>query len=138
MPVDGVRMDTVEYLAALPRDPERLLAKLRADAFRADAATLAGVIADLVASPLAPPDVRAALLTSVATVDGVTAVARATDAADRTGAAVTWTEDGIRHELVFDADDATYLGYRMLRGDTVLHSTALLGSGIVDHPKELP
>ncbi|MEJ3747990.1 CU044_5270 family protein [Actinomycetes bacterium KLBMP 9797] len=137
-PVDSVRMDTVEYLAALPRDPERLLARLRADASRDDVATLAGIIADLVASPLPPPDVRAAMLTAVATVDGVTAVPSVADAAGRTGTAVTWIEDGIRHELIFDADDAAYLGYRMLRGDAVLHSTALLGGGVVDRPKELP
>lgn len=151
----GPRIDSYEYLKALPHDPQRLLGVLHRDVAagreQPDPALTAGIIADLVANPLASPELRAALLTAVAGIPGITAADNVPDAAGRTGAAAAWTEDGIRHELIFDRNTHEYLGYRMvlveagrytdlagIPAGAVVHSTALLDSGIVDRPGQTP
>jgi len=144
-----------EYLSALPRDPQRLLDTLQRDVAigreQPEPTLTAGVIVDLVADPLTPPDLRAALLTAVARIAGVTKIDKVTDAAGRTGTAAAWTEGGLRHELIFDPGSHDFLGYRMvlvtpgrytdlagLPAGTVVLSRALLDSGIVDHARQLP
>jgi hypothetical protein len=149
------RMDSYEYLRTLPRDPQKLLDALSQKATgigtRHEATLIPEFIADLVANPLAPPDLRAALFRAVALVPGVMAVDSVTDAASRTGTAAAWTGDGMRYELIFDRETHEYLGFRMVLVDpnryrdltgvpagTVVHSTALLDGGIVDKPGDLP
>jgi len=149
------RIGSYEYLRTLPRDPQKLLDALSQKTTgietRQEATLVPELIADLVANPLAPPDLRAALFRAVALVPGVTAVDSVTDAASRTGTAAVWTGDGMRYELIFDRETHEYLGYRMVLVDTnryrdltgvpagtVVHSTALLAGGIVDKSGDLP
>ncbi|MGN9914465.1 CU044_5270 family protein [Phytohabitans sp. LJ34] len=153
--VGGADIDSYHYLMSLSRDPDKLLATLRgtipAGSPDAVPVTLAGMLTDVLASPLAPPDLRAATVRAVARLPGVQTEQSVADAAGRIGTAVSWTNDGMRYELVFKADGSEYLGYRMVliqagryldlagvAAGTVVHSRALLGSGIVDRARQLP
>lgn len=151
----GADLNSYAYLKSLPRDPSKLLAALRGTipAGSPDPAsvTLADLLTDLLASPLAPPDLRAATVKAIAKVDGVRTEKSVTDAAGRTGTAVAWTNDGLRYELIFKADFSEYLGYRMVLTEagryadlagvaagTVVRSEALLTGGIVDRARQTP
>ena len=154
-PDKGADLNSYAYLKSLPRDPRKLLAALRETipAGSPDPApvALADLLTNLLASPLAPPELRAATLEAIAKVDGVHTEKSVTDAAGRTGTAVAWTNDGMRYELIFKTDGSEYLGYRMVLTEagrypdlagvaagTVVLSRALLGSGIVDRTRQLP
>ncbi|MBO1415364.1 CU044_5270 family protein [Streptomyces sp. FH025] len=105
------------YAAALPTDPDALLAKIHADtagqgpgpdeeAFR--------TIGDILREQIAPPAVSAALYRAAAKIPGVTVADSVTDAAGRPGVAVVRGDSGgnVESQWIFDPADYTFLGER--------------------------
>jgi hypothetical protein len=111
-----------DFLARLPRDPGKLLATLRkndgmapapgttperADSAAFDRATL------VLASGIAPSDLRAALYEAVRTIPGIQLQADAVNLDGKSGRAVSLVEQfGIRKELIIDPRTGQFLGLR--------------------------
>ncbi|MFE9687715.1 CU044_5270 family protein [Streptomyces sp. NPDC006285] len=147
---------TYTFLAALPTDPEALLKRIRDDAEKnhgAGSGSTTGpdqqafvTIGDLLRNGVTPPETSAALYRAAALIPGVDVVSDAVDAAGRHGVAVTRTHDGERTEWIFDKSTARLLGERTIlvednawgKAGTVVTSTAVVDSGIVDEAGQTP
>jgi hypothetical protein len=97
----------------------------------------------------APAPLRAGLYRALALVPGVELAGRVTDRAGRPGIAVSHTEEGVRHELVFDPRTSEMLAEREVLVDptvdhidepagTVLQDTVYLQRGVTDDLKPPP
>ncbi|MFJ9443821.1 CU044_5270 family protein [Kitasatospora sp. NPDC101235] len=139
------------YVAALPTDPDALLARIHADtaglgpgpdeeAFR--------TIGDLLREQIAPPAVSAALYRAAAKIPGVTVIDSVTDAAGRPGVAVARRDGGgkVESQWIFDRSDYTFLGERTVavtdgasvkKGD-IMGQMTVLARAIVDEPGARP
>ncbi|MFG2909230.1 CU044_5270 family protein [Kitasatospora sp. NPDC048286] len=139
------------YVAALPTDPDALLAKIQADtaghgpgpdeeAFR--------TIGDLLREQIAPPAVSAALYRAAAKIPGVTVIDEVTDSAGRPGVAVARRDGGghVESQWIFDRADYTFLGERVValtdgatfrKGD-ITAQMAVLARAVVDQPGTRP
>ncbi|MBV2154210.1 CU044_5270 family protein [Kitasatospora sp. SUK 42] len=139
------------YAAALPTDPEALLAKIHADtagqgpgpdeeAFR--------TIGDILREQIAPSAVSAALYRAAAKIPGVTVIDSVTDAAGRPGVAVARVDGGgkVESQWIFDQADYTFRGERTVvatdngtfkKGD-VTGQMAVLVRAVVDEPGVRP
>lgn len=136
-------------LAALPTDPVRLLAQIRATtAGQAGGPDYAAFdwIGELLKESIAPPPVSAALFRAAALIPGVQAVPDAVDAAGRHGVGIAIVSAGQRFEWIFDPHDYAYLGERdYLVEDTTLGPagmlfgiSAVLERGITDEAGDRP
>lgn len=132
------------YLANLPTDTDALLDYVRGRAGSDPSDQLVfSKIAELLQTSYLPPEVRAALISAVATIPGVSVGDTATDAAGRTGITVVHSDGGVRQELLFAPDTYEFLGAQLDAGpngpDSVsLHPSAVLRIDIVDQPRQLP
>ncbi|MEU1285725.1 CU044_5270 family protein [Kitasatospora sp. NPDC005856] len=139
------------YVAALPTDPDALLARIHADtaglgpgpdeeAFR--------TIGDLLREQIAPPAVSAALYRAAGKIPGVTVIDEVTDAAGRPGVAVARRDRGgkVESQWIFDRTDYTFLGERTValtdgatvkKGD-ITGQMAVLARAVVDQPGTRP
>ncbi|GAT70835.1 RNA polymerase sigma (70) factor [Planomonospora sphaerica] len=139
-------------LAAYPTDPDELLTKIYAglgsglhDGTTRDQQAF-NAVGEILDGAVLPPDLGAALYRAVAKIPGVVLVDRAQDAAGRTGIAVAREDDGARTEWIFDPETLEYLGERKvqvkatrwLRPGTLLSTSAVLESAIVDGKGEVP
>lgn len=98
------------FLAGLPRDPEQLYRRLRADARSAgDALQLA---AALLRTGEAPHDLRAALFLALKQLPGLDVTDGAADLAGRVGVGLGLTEGDLRDEIVVDPGTGAFLGER--------------------------
>ncbi|WP_431676709.1 CU044_5270 family protein [Kitasatospora sp. KL5] len=147
---------TYRLLAALPADPDALLARIRADAelnHGAGSGSTTGpdqeaftAIGDLLRSSVAPPEVSAALYRAAARIPGVVTVDDAVDAAGRHGTAVARVHGGERSEWIFDPGTLRLLGERTVllqdgpwgRAGDEVSSIAVVTRGIVDAPGQVP
>ncbi|XIE81431.1 CU044_5270 family protein [Streptomyces sp. SBR177] len=142
---------TPAFLAALPTDPEALLARVhedtRATAGRDPHQRAFTAIGTLLAETWAPPRVTAALYGAAARIPGTRLLPTATDAAGREGVAVARTgADGEQTQWIFDRRTSAFLGQRTTLTrptpagppGTVLSTTAVLTRGIADHPGARP
>jgi hypothetical protein len=66
----------------------------------------------LLARPITPPALRAALFRVLARLEGIRVLGTMTDEAGRKGTAVAITFDGVRHELLFDPHSSLLLAER--------------------------
>ncbi|MEU3569339.1 CU044_5270 family protein [Kitasatospora sp. NPDC036755] len=140
---------THAFVAALPTDPDALLALIREQtrgqgqdpdqrAFTA--------IGDLLAETWAPPPVGAALYRAAERIPGVTVVPSAVDAAGREGVAVARTAYGRQTQWLFDRGTYAFLGERTVLGEdgdagpagTVVGTSAVIASAAVDRAGDLP
>lgn len=102
---------------ALPRDPARLLARIRRDVgetgWSHDGAAFQR-ITELLSSGVAPAPVRAALYRAAALIPGVELVAHATTLDGTEGVAIGRTEprSGLRLDLIVDPDTGQLIGER--------------------------
>jgi hypothetical protein len=140
------RAPSSDFLAALPRDPDQLLARLEIDHPRHRFSHPLTHVADALRTCLFPADLRAALYRGllqhseisidehIVDLDGRHCVALACDIGART------------HELLIDPADGQYAGERETAGNdplwpvepgTVIRSSATL-TAITDGPDELP
>ncbi|WP_327036014.1 CU044_5270 family protein [Micromonospora ureilytica] len=138
-------------LVDLPTDPDALLAKLyreREERGRGNSRDGAAftAIGDVLRESLVPPQTSAALYRAAAKIPGVEVVRGVTDAAERRGIAVAYTEGSRRDEWIFDEQTFDYLGERSyLVADTVdgpagtvLGTTAVLRRAVVSQLGERP
>jgi hypothetical protein len=151
-------------LAKLPRDPDKLLRALAGRPTgrsndpardRTPEEQAFTEIQDVLSEALVPPSLRAAMFRTLKRIDGVTVVPDVADAAGRRGIAVAMTIQGLREEIIFDRRSHVVLGRREILADavtynrfykdwrgtpqgTVLATTALLRTAIVDRTEQLP
>lgn len=122
---------TPGFLAGLPRDPGRLLARIRRDSAGQGSSPDGEAfvtIGDVLRYPAVPADLRAALFRTAQHIPGVTLTAGQATLAGRTGTAVGRDEGGdSRYEIVFDPDTARLIGER----DTVLRANSGFPAGAV-------
>ena len=104
---------------ALPTDPDRLFEAIKERAAATDtpvSAEMLVVVADLLSSPAAAPELRAALYRVAAEIPDIELIGRATDPVGRQGIAVAITSDYSgalsRRELIFSPRDAGLLAER--------------------------
>jgi hypothetical protein len=132
------------YHADVPTDADAALKFLYANSHGGNPADQQAFITvgDLIRESYLKAESLSAVFAATAKIPGVTLVDNVSDAAGRHGVAVSRTHDGIRHELIFDKKTSAFLGERQiavedfphLANGTVLDSTAVLRTAIVDHP----
>jgi hypothetical protein len=110
---------TPSWLAALPRDPAALRARMYADAAGHGPSTdTDGLVlaADVLRSGLAPSELRAVLYRVLRTVPGVTITSESATLDGRTGVGIGRSEDrnGLRQEIVIDPATGQVIGERTL------------------------
>jgi hypothetical protein len=133
------------YLTTLPTDPARLRTWIYSHKNGGQPADQQAWtdIGDLLRETLVPPELAAALFRVAATIPGVTVGWHATDAAGRSGIAVSRYDSGLKAnaELIFDARTYQFLGERStlaapVEGEgpagTVIESTAQLQVSVVN------
>jgi hypothetical protein len=146
----GVHRPTYAWLAALPTDPDELLALLRGEVRPVEGESVDhavfGTIGDLLAQTLVPPRTAAALYRVAARLPGVTVTRDTVDAAGRHGVGIT-LDDGVsatRNEWIFDRTTLAFLGSRSYftgrdgRPDVLFDTSAVLVRAVVDAVGELP
>ncbi|MET8541650.1 CU044_5270 family protein [Kitasatospora sp. NPDC004799] len=145
------RIGSYAYVAALPTDPDALLAKIHADTAghgSSPEAEAFETVGELLMLQIAPPAVSAALYRAAAKIPGVTVIDSVTDAAGRPGIAVARRDSGGKAEAqwIFDRTDYTFLGERGVavtdgatfkKGDVTGQNT-ILARAVVDQPGTRP
>ena len=144
-PGSAPQLGTYDYLTRFPTDPVQLrtwIYQHKNGGQPADKQAWTD-IGDLLREMLVPPKLASALFHVAATIPGVTVVRHATDAAGRSGIAVS--REGA--ELIFDPRSYQFLGERAVltqavKGEgpagTVIQSTAQLTVSVVDRPPHFP
>ncbi|MEU3532248.1 CU044_5270 family protein [Streptomyces murinus] len=141
----GLSRPTYHWLAALPTDPDKLLAYLYAKTPAAEGRERDQAVFEQIGSllgGLTPPRTAAALYQAAAKIPGVDRSSRVRDAIGRQGLGIVRddTRYGVRTEWVFDAKDYSFLGSRSYltkdapygKAGTLLSSTAELAHAVVD------
>lgn len=104
-------------LSGLPSDPEALLEIIEQREIvggpSGDWESFA-IIGDLLRAHYAPPDVRSGLYELASQLSGVEYIGSVSDLAGRTGTAVGYTHNGLRHMLIFDPKTTELLGERSI------------------------
>ncbi|MEV5951321.1 CU044_5270 family protein [Streptomyces sp. NPDC051993] len=103
-------------------------------------------INSLLSEQIAPSATSAALYRVAARIPGVELVPKTTDADNRQGIAIAFTQGSTRHEWIFDKDTYTYLGQCQvlvkeedgLKPGTVVGQTTVVERAVTDAKKELP
>ncbi|MGW3244749.1 CU044_5270 family protein [Streptomyces sp. NPDC001070] len=149
----GLDHPTYQWLATLPTDPEALRSLLYAQVKPwgdlSQDETVFRNIGELLRSTVMPPATASALYKVVEKIPGVTVVPDAVDAAGRHGIGITRKDpgDATRDEWIFNKKTLAYLGARsyMTAGkgtggpaDTLYGVEAVMASGVVDSPGEVP
>jgi hypothetical protein len=96
------------------------------------------IVGDMLRETYAAPQLRAALYEVAAGLPGVQLVGDVKDQDGRTGTAVGYTKNGIRHDLIFDPKTSALLGERTVRDGRVLTWTVYLAAGVVDSTSATP
>jgi hypothetical protein len=114
------QVPTAEFLAALPRNPDRLYERLRGDTEgKGSDADLEVVVyvADVLRTGLVPADLRAALYRALAKVDGLQITERVANVDGRRGTAYGISAAGRRHDVIVDPATGQFIGERQLTED---------------------
>lgn len=98
------RRMTLKEIQALPSDPERLSAALRAAAGGRNVpdTLLGGALTDLLATVPAPPEVRAAAFRALAALPGARSLGEVKDPQGRTGVGIDIVDRGLATRLIVD------------------------------------
>lgn len=118
-----------QWLAGLPRDPQQLYDRLRADApvnSRGDAELLV-YAADALRSGLVPADVRAALYRALAKLPGLEITDQLANLDGRVGIAYGMSDGHSRHEIIIDPATGEFIGER----ETLITGTDGMKAGTV-------
>jgi type II secretory pathway pseudopilin PulG len=103
------------FVRSLPTEPDRLyrlISDYANDRGLTHAQQMLDTVGNLLSWAPASPQLRSALYQVASRIPGVEAAGQATDAAGRRGQVVAMTDDGVRHELIFDAHTSQLLGIR--------------------------
>lgn len=109
------QVPTSAFLAGLPRDPSRLLARLRADAPHTSrgSAELLVYVTDLLRGPLpVPADLRSALYRALTRIDGLTLTPGTANLDGRSGTALGIDDSSSRTEIIVDPATGEFIGER--------------------------
>ncbi|THA57421.1 hypothetical protein E6P78_31250 [Streptomyces sp. A0958] len=148
----GIDRPTYRWLAALPTDPDELLAYLAArtryEKGEDHDQALFDCIGGLIQGQVMPPSTGAALYRAAARIPGVIEVDEATDALGRHGLGIARDDahSTERSVWVFDERTLAFLGSRTFFTEdtpmgptgTLLYSTAVLEQGVVDKEGRRP
>ncbi|MFF3753510.1 CU044_5270 family protein [Streptomyces sp. NPDC002018] len=155
VPVAHMGAPSYDFLAALPTDPDVLLAKIyrdtRGQGNSPDQQAFT-TIGDLLSESYPPAELYSALFRAAAKIPGVVRVPDAVDAAGRHGVAVARLDEtsGQRMEWIFDEKTHVYLGERsvqvranggdggLIRPGTVVYTSAIMNRAVVNGIKETP
>ncbi|GAB1692567.1 CU044_5270 family protein [Krasilnikovia sp. M28-CT-15] len=144
LPAGGWQTPTEEWMAALPRDPHKLLERLRADAPGAEEGNDRGDVellvyaADALRTGLLPADLRAALYRALALVPALKVVESSANLDGRIGTALGMDTDGERHDILIDPATGEFIGERQtntraadgVKADTTTSYTAVSTSTV--------
>ncbi|MEV0415100.1 CU044_5270 family protein [Streptomyces sp. NPDC050448] len=154
-PTANLNAPSYNYLAALPTDPDVLLARIyqetRGHGNSPDQQAFT-TIGDLLRGSYPPAELTAALYRAAAKIPGVVTVDDAVDAAGRHGLAVARLDEqsGRREEWIFDRQTLVFLGERtvqvqgesgeqgLIKPGTVVFTNAVMTRTVVDRIKEKP
>lgn len=120
---------TPEFLAGLPRDPQRLYDRLRKDApqnSRGDAELLV-YVADALRSGLIPADLRAAMYRALGKLPGLEITDKLANLDGRSGIAYGMNDGTTRQEIIVDPDTGAFIGER----ETLARDTDGMAAGTV-------
>ena len=140
------RAPSPDFLAALPRDPDQLLARLEIDHPRHRFAHPLTHVADALRTCLFPADLRTALYRGLLQRSEISIDEHSVDLDGRRCVALACDIGARTHELLIAPADGQYAGERETAGDdplwpvepgTVIRSSATL-TAITDGPGELP
>jgi hypothetical protein len=140
------RAPSPDFLAALPRDPDQLLARLEIDHPRTRFSHPLTHVAGALRSCLFPADLRAAFYRGLLQLPGISVDEHTVDLDGRPCVALAWDIGARIHELLIDPATGQYAGERDTAGNeppwpiapgTVVRSSATL-TAITDGPGELP
>lgn len=148
----GIDRPTYRWLAALPTDPDELMAYLSARVPEREGEDhdqeLFRSIGGLIGDQVVPPATAAALYRVAASIPGVTEAPDATDALGRHGFGIARDAEhsAERSVWVFDERTLAFLGSRTFltkdsaegSAGTLLYSTAILERGVVDEAGRRP
>ncbi|MFI1566955.1 CU044_5270 family protein [Streptomyces sp. NPDC020490] len=154
-PKADLNSPSYDYLAKLPADPAKLLAKIyketegQGNSPDQEAFTTIG---DLLGESYPPADLYPALFKAAAKIPGVVVVRDAVDAAGRHGVAVARLDEtsGQREEWIFDPKTHVFLGERtvqvrqgtgadaLIKPGTVMFTSAIITRSVVDDIKQTP
>lgn len=137
-------------LAALPRDPDALLAYVRAQMPRGDRDAFAfALLQSILGNSVLPPEQEAATYRAIAKIPGVELNKRAVDVQGRPALAVTLVSEGwSKDEILLDAVTYAYRGHRStaikdhtfdmpkwtIKKGTIESESVRLAAGFVDRP----
>jgi len=111
------QVPTEKFLAALPRDVDKLYDRLRGETRDhgndADLEMLV-YVADVLRTGLVPPDLRAALYRTLAKVDGLQITEQVANLDGRKGTAYGISAKGQRHDVIVDPETGQFIGEREL------------------------
>jgi hypothetical protein len=106
-----------EFLAALPRDPDRLYDRLRADTSGKGSdpdLEMVVCVADLLRTALAPADLRASLYRVLAKVPGMQITEQVANLDGQRGTAFGVSAKGMRHDVIIDPATGQFIGERQV------------------------
>jgi hypothetical protein len=109
-----------EFLAALPRDPDKLYARMRTDTKgKGSGADLEMVVcaADVLRSGLVPADLRAALYRALAKVPALQITEQVANLDNQKGTAYGISAKGKRHDIIIDPTTGQFIGEREITED---------------------
>jgi hypothetical protein len=109
-----------EFLAALPRDPDKLYARMRSDTRgQGSDRDLEMVVcaADILRSGLVPADLRAALYRALAKVPDLQITEQVANLDGRKGTAYGISAKGQRHDIIIDPTTGQFIGEREITED---------------------
>ena len=109
-----------KFMASLPRDPDALYQRLRADTEgRGKSPDLEMLVytADILRSGLVPADLRAALYRALAKVPAVEVTQRVANLDGREGTAFGVSAAGKRHDVIIDPGTGLFIGERQVAED---------------------
>jgi hypothetical protein len=113
-------LPNAEFLAKLPRDPDKLYDRMRADTrWQGSDADLQMVTtaADLLRSGLVPADLRAAIYRVLAKVPDLRITEQVANLDGRRGTAYGISANGERHDIIVDPDTGQFIGERQITED---------------------
>jgi len=139
---------TREQMLDFPTDPQAIYERLRAEVGSRGSSPDGEVfteLGDALRESPAPAALRGALYRTLALVPGIQLVGTVTDSIGRTGTAVSFTEVGVRKELIFDPATSELLAEREILVDpraaelnlpagTVIGDSTYLQRAVTDQP----
>jgi hypothetical protein len=113
-----IRHPTPEFLAGVPRDPQKLFELLRDSTCGQDFCALEGAV-DMLDTGQVPSDLRTAVYRALTRGPGMTVVEDQANLDGRVGIAIRTSYYGWDRDMIFDPETGDYIGIRFVEGSDV-------------------